>query len=452
LARESLRPPSLRHDALWMMGGQLGAALLQAAYFVLIGRALGSAQYGAFVGVVALVSVGSQFSGLGMEMLLLREVSREPRQFAVSWGRALEVTVAGATVLLLLAVTLGHVIFARALWPLLPYVALADGLFGRLLQVASRALQATRQMRWAAVLPVGMSAARAGVAAVFFRLVETGRVTATAGGWVAMYWTASAAAALLALAVLTARLGWPRFGRVRGRDLSEGLSFAVSSSSISAYNDLDKTLLVGAGQMQAAGIYGAAYRVVDAATMPIYSLFTAATPRFFRAGAGGNAAGSVAEMEALMRSMLRRALPATVLVSALLFLVAPVLPVALGPSFAGAVEALRWLCLLPVLRLLHYTWGTAVTASTSQWRRTAAQAAAAGLNLGLCAWLIPVWSWRGAAWASLATDAALAAMSFAIWRHWAGRRRQLSVVSGQSPVVSGQFSVVGGPSCCSSPE
>jgi O-antigen/teichoic acid export membrane protein len=404
-----------------MMGGQAGAALLQAAYFVLIGRALGSAQYGAFVGVVALVSVGSQFSGLGMEMLLLREVSCEPGQFAVSWGRALQVTVAGAALLLLAAVTLGHLVFARGLWPLLPYVALADGLFGRLLAVASRALQATRQMRWAAVLPVGMSAARAAVAAAFFHLVRTGRTPATAAGWVAMYWTASAAAALLALAVLTRRLGWPRFGRVRRGELGEGLSFAVSSSSISAYNDLDKTLLVSAGQMQAAGVYGAAYRVVDVATMPIYSLFTAATPRYFRAGAG-HGAESVAETEALMGRLLRRALPGVLALCGLLFFVAGALPWALGHSFAGSVEALRWLCLLPLLRLLHYTWGTAVTACTSQWRRTAAQVAAAGLNLGLCAWLIPVWSWRGAAWASLATDGALAAMSYAIWRHWAGRR------------------------------
>jgi O-antigen/teichoic acid export membrane protein len=429
---------SLRHDALWMMGGQGGAALLQAAYFVLIGRALGSAQYGAFVGVVAMVSVGSQFSGLGMEMLLLREVSREPAQFCVSWGRALQVTLAGAALLLLAAVTLGHLIFAREIWPLLPYVAVADGLFGRLLQVASRALQATRQMRWAAVLPVGMSAARAGVAAVFFRLAAMGRVGATAQSWVAMYWTASAAAALLALGLLTWKLGWPRFQRIRLGELTEGLSFAVSSSSISAYNDLDKTLLVSAGQMEAAGIYGAAYRVVDVATMPIYSLFTAATPRYFRAGArsiAGSIAGSVAETEALMGRLLKRALPAALGLGALLFLVAAGLPWALGPSFAGSVAALRWLCLLPVLRLLHYTWGTAVTACTSQWRRTAAQVTAAGLNLGLCAWWIPAWSWRGAAWASLATDAALAAMSFAIWRHWAGRRDELSVVSGQSPVA-----------------
>jgi O-antigen/teichoic acid export membrane protein len=405
-----------------MMGGQAGAALLQAAYFVLIGRALGSEQYGAFVGVVALVSVGSQFSGLGMEMLLLREVSREPERFAVSWGRALQVTVAGAALLLLAAVTLGHLLFARGLWPLLPYVALADGLFGRLLQVAGRALQATRQMRWAAMLPAGMSAARAAVAAVFFGLVRMGRTPATAAGWVAMYWTASAVAAGLALLLLTRRLGWPRFGPVRRGELSEGLSFAVSSSSISAYNDLDKTLLVSAGQMQAAGVYGAAYRVVDVAAMPVYSLFTAATPRYFRAGAG-NGAESVAATEALMRSLLQRALPGVLALCGLLFFVAAGLPWALGPSFAGSVEALRWLCLLPLLRLLHYTWGTAVTACTSQWRRTAAQVTAAGLNLGLCAWLIPVWSWRGAAWASLATDGALAAMSYAIWRHWAGQRR-----------------------------
>lgn len=408
---------SLRRDSVWMMAGQGGSALLQAVYFVLIGRSLGSAQYGAFLGVVTMVGIASQCSGLGMEMTLLRDVSRDDGSFGTSWGRALQVTVGGAVLLMVLAETAGHAWLGRSLWLLLPYVVISDGLFGRLLQMVIRAFQATRQMRWAAAVPVTMSGLRAAVAAVFFYRVHEGITAATAAAWVGMYWTATAAAAVAAMTALTWRMGWPELRRVRARELADGLSFAFSNSSISVYNDIDKTLLAGAGQLEAAGVYGAAYRVIDVATMPVYSLFAAATPRYFRAGMEG-----AGETRALMRHLLWRALPVTVLISAGLSALAGMLPVVLGPSFAAAETALRWLCVIPLLRLLHYTWGTAITACMSQWQRTAAQAVAAGLNVGLCVWWIPQWSWRGAAAASLITDGTLVVLSLLIWRQWSRGR------------------------------
>ena len=323
----------------------------------------------------------------------------------------MQVTLGGAALLLLLVETVGHAWLGRSLWMLLPYVVISDGLFGRLLQVAIRAFQATRQMKWAAALPVTMSGLRAAVAAVFFYRVHDGLTAATAAAWVGMYWLATAAAAVVAVTALTWRLGLPQWRRVRGAELADGLSFAFSNSSISVYNDIDKTLLAGAGQMEAAGIYGAAYRVVDVATMPVYSLFAAATPRYFRAeGVDGT--------RALMRRLLWRALPATGLICVGLFGFAGLLPVVLGPSFTEAAMALRWLCVIPLLRLLHYTWGTAITACMSQWKRTAAQATAAGLNVALCAWWIPRWQWRGAAAASLMTDGSLVVMSLLIWWQW----------------------------------
>ncbi len=405
---------SLKRDSLWMLAGQGGGALLQAVYFVLIGRSLGSAQYGAFIGVVAMVGIASQFSGLGMEMTLLRDVSRDRGSFGVSWGRAVQVTLSGAAVLLLAAAA-GRAWGESSLWMLLPYVVISDGLFGRLVQVVIRAFQATQQMRCAAAMPVMLSGLRAGVAAVFFYRVHAGVTTGTAAAWVGMYWVATATGAVVALTALTARLGFPDWRRVGGRELADGLSFAFSNSSISIYNDVDKAVLAGAGMMEAAGIYGAAYRVIDVATMPVYSVFAAATPRYFRAeGMDGT--------RALMGRVLRRALPMTALICAGLFLLAGVVPVVLGRSFAEAATALRWLCVIPVLRLLHYTWGTAITARMSQWRRTAAQAAATGLNVVLCAWWIPRWQWRGAAAASLMTDGALVAMSMAMWWMWARGR------------------------------
>ena len=95
-----------------------------------------------------------------------------------------------------------------------------------------------------------------------------------------------------------------------------------------------------------------------------------------------------------------------------MFLVAPVIPHIVGRGFANSVPALRWLCLLPVFRSLHLGAGDTLTGAGYQRYRTAAQLGAAALNFGLNLWLIPAYSWRGAAWASLLTDGCLAA---AIW-------------------------------------
>jgi O-antigen/teichoic acid export membrane protein len=108
---------------------------------------------------------------------------------------------------------------------------------------------------------------------------------------------------------------------------------------------------------------------------------------------------------------------------------APLLPVAFGASFRESVSTLRWLCLLPILRALHYAWGSAITGSASQWNRTATQFAAAALNLGLNFALIPRYSWRGAAAASLLTDAALALFSWLVLARLLRRERGVPHVS-----------------------
>ncbi|MGC2212334.1 MAG: polysaccharide biosynthesis C-terminal domain-containing protein, partial [Silvibacterium sp.] len=171
--------------------------------------------------------------------------------------------------------------------------------------------------------------------------------------------------------------------------------------------------------------------VVDVATAPLYSIYAAATPRLFREGGE-----SVERAHALSNRILRRTSLYGVGAAVALFFGAGLLPRLFGPSFRESVTALRWLCLLPLLRVLHYAWGTTITASASQWYRTATQIGAAVLNLGLCAWMIPRWSWQGAAAASLLTDGMLAVFSFAVlW--WIRRSSdQRSAVSVQELLVS----------------
>ena len=402
-----MKEESLRRASLWMISGQSVSLAAQALCFVLIGRTLGSREYGAFIGVVALIAALSQFSSLGMELILVRNISRDRSSFAVTWGQSLAILAAGFLLLLAAAVLCAHFVLRPELRPLVPWIALSDGLLGRFLQLAGRAFQGAGQLAWTARLTALTNLSRCVTAAAVWVFARTYSLQPTAVLWARIYWISTLAIALLAAALVTARLGWPRWQRIRARDLSEGFSFSLSGSAISVCNDVDKTFLVSCGQMHAAGIYSAAYRIIDAASMPIYSVYAAAAPRFFRHGSAG-----VAPAATLARKTLLHTLPFAVVASAALWVAAPLVPLVFGHTFADSVLALRWLCLLPVLRSLHYAWGSAITASASQWNRTATQLGAAALNLALDVVLIPRFSWRGAAAASLVTDAALAVAGY----------------------------------------
>lgn len=378
-----------------------------AAYFVLIGRSLGSREYGEFVGVAALISVLAQFSTLGMDLIIVRDVSRDEKSFARTWGLSLELSTIGFLVCTAFAMILGRFILSAPVRVLIPFIAISDLLFARLVILCSKVFQGFGQFRWSAKLSTLTSLVRTIVAGLLYLHVLHTHQQSTAYVWTKIYWLSSFAVAAAGLTIVTVRFGGPRWRKITWKEISDGLSFSVSSSSISIYNDIDKTYLVSLGQNAAAGIYSAAYRIIDVASAPIYSVYTAAFPQFFREGAK-----SVRHASLFSRKLLTKTTLYSVAVGVLMFICAPVLPHLLGKSFAGSTSALRWLCLLPLIRCFHYAAGSTITSSVSQWYRTAQQVSAALLNLGLNAILIPRYSWHGAAAASLLTDGALAAMNW----------------------------------------
>ena len=86
---------------------------------------------------------------------------------------------------------------------------------------------------------------------------------------------------------------------------------------------------------------------------------------------------------------------------------ASLLPLILGEGFRQATEALRWLAPLPLLKTLHYFVSDSLTGSGFQGTRTLAQVGVAIFNVALNFALIPSYGWRGAAWASIASDGLL---------------------------------------------
>src|SRR5262249_17948984 len=71
-------------------------------------------------------------------------------------------------------------------------------------------------------------------------------------------------------------------------------------------------------------------------------------------------------------------------------------------------EALRWLAMLPLFRTIHFFLSDVLSGAGFQGLRTAIHVGVAIFNVLINLWVIPAYSWRGAAWSSVASDALLA--------------------------------------------
>jgi O-antigen/teichoic acid export membrane protein len=363
-------------------------------------------------------------------LVLIRDVSRDRTRFPSSWGLALELCIAGFFPITGISLVVGHFVLRPDVRPLIPLIAISDVLFAKIALLASKAFQAFSEFRLSARLMALTNFARAAVAGALFLNYLGTKTHPTAYQWTRIYWISSLVVAVIGFATVTARYGLPKWSGISAKTLSEGFSFSVCNSSISIYNDIDKTFLISLGQEKAAGIYSAAYRIVDVASTPIYGIFAAAFPQFFREGVK-----SVRHARDFSLKLLRKTVPYSIAAALLMAGCSRLVPYVLGSSFAASASALRWLCLLPLIRCFHYAAGTTITGSVSQWYRTVQQLAAAALNVALNALLIPRFSWQGAAAASLLTDGALAAMNWICVTWLILRQQKPVVISATTPVA-----------------
>jgi O-antigen/teichoic acid export membrane protein len=395
----------LARNTFWVAFGQVLRVGIQAVYFILIARALGAREYGLYVGVLALVAVAAPFASLGSGNLLIKHVARDPDTFPRHWGKALTTTLLTGTLLL------GLVAVVARLWlpasvPLrfVLVIGAADLLFVRLIDVSAQAYQAHQRMSRTALLQLLLSPVRLLAALVMIAVVPA----PTALEWGALYLLSAVIGGCVAVALVNHELGKPEF-RLRhlSSELGEGAYFSVSLSAMSFTNDIDKTMLARLSTLEATGIYAAAYRLVDVAFLPVMSLLMATYAQFFQHGVRG-----VRATARFARRLLSLGAGYGLLAAAGLYLVAPALPVILGDGYRDAIDAVRWLALLPFLKAIHYFGADALTGAGHQGYRTVVQVGIAALNILLNLWLIPLYSWRGAAIATIVSDGL---MGVAIW-------------------------------------
>ena len=394
----------LVRNAGWLFAGQGLSLVAQALYFIVLARLLGTTQYGLLAGAVALVAVVSQYSSLGSGLLFLRYVSPDHSRFREYWGNVLmSVCLLGVLLALGLRLT-GRWLVGEASVPLLVPIAISDCLFQQLSGCAGQVFQTFEKMKFSAALTLLSNIARCLLAVGM--LLVLGRVSAWQ--WVLGSLAVSFLTACLAFAIVTRFFGLPSFSpSLLAKRSGEGFVFAISGSTTAVYNDIDKVVLSHFGMDRANGIYSMAYRVVNIGAMPITSIVGAALPRFFREGVNG-----IAATVPMARALLKRTAVLGIVISLGMFVCAPLIPHLVGKSYAESVHALRWLCLIPFFRCFHLSAGDAIAGAGHQKFRLVSQSIAATGNLLLNLYLVPRYSWQGAAWASLGTDGALGVMNW----------------------------------------
>lgn len=394
------RPGKLAKGTLVMSLGLGLRTLGQAAMFLIVARVLGVEAYGAYSAVLALAMTLGGFVGLGSALIMLRETARDTNAFEASWGRTLAAWTVTAPVLFSVYLTFAWVILPQGTgWIVVICLGVAEIVFAPLTVASIQAYQGHERIGRAArlvLVPIVPRLAAAAMLLPVMFLDPSVRLPI----WGILYLLATAAASVYTLHLLQRDFGlrmalhWHGLAQV----LREGWPFAIGGAAQKISVDIDKLMLARLTTLEATGAYSAAYRVVDMANVPLMAFFTAAAPRFFRAGSEGTRSATRFALKVLPLLILY-----ALAVGVGLYTLANLLPLVLGASFAPAVEVLQCFSVLPLVNLLWFFLRFIAIGSNQQRMVLHVLIFGAALNVVLNLWFILTVGYLGAVIATYVT-------------------------------------------------
>lgn len=336
---------------------------MQAGTLLLVARVLGPERFGEFAGVAALAVVIGTLSSFGTNLVFLGEMSKEPGRRMHVLAYALPTTLLCGTLLLAVYLLFAGVYLSASGASLM--VLLAIGAAEILLQplfafLSNEHLAMERIARSQVVisLPLVM---RLLAASLVFMVDAADPLAAFSFG----YLIASAIA--LSLATATSSAPWPtlRDWRLPSRsELHQSSGYAALAFTACGPGEIDKTLAAVLLTPSSSGLYAAGTRVIGAVTLPVIAMLLSALPRLFREGHT-----QPRETTRLLRWILVAALLYSALITAVLWLAAPVFMGLFGPGYEGISQMIQWLCLAVPGMALRIAAGSMLMALGRPWMR-----------------------------------------------------------------------------------
>ena len=374
--------------------------VVQGVYFVILARSLAPEKYGAYVGIIAIVSILIPFSNWGSGEILVQEASRNQSVFKDYWGAAILKSIflgsifVGFILIVYSFISIEYISLATVF-----FIALANLVFFKIDEVARHALMSIGLLNEAAKALVVLYLNRLMAALAFIAFFQGDSIL----HWSVLYCVATLATAIVTTAMVVRQVGYPNLKLSRiFKDYKLGFAFAIGVSAQNIYSDLDKSMLAKLSTLQATGIYGAAYHILNVAFAPIQSLMLASFRNFFQQGASG-----IKGSFALCKKLLPLSLAYSTLAIVGLIIFAPLLPIILGAEYQDSAKALIWLSPTIFFRTMHFFGADTLTGANYQSARSISQVLVAVINGLLNFWLIPLYGWYGAIWATIASECLL---------------------------------------------
>lgn len=411
----------LKRNVIHMFGSQLLVALFQGVQFILIARALGAYDFGRMSGMLAITGVMLPFSGLGAGNVIVIRLARGSEKVQVYFGNALLLTIISGSLLVVLSTYLGLAFLPSVTTStsLLLLFGVSEILVSKFVDIAAHVFYGFERHFYSGLFYSLYTFIRLLFAGFFFALFYhdaellhklrtlSGFVDFPADGLEIWAWFHLAAALIsftIVLFITIRQIGWPTFDlKLALKELKVGVFYSIGLSSKSVYINIDKAILARYVSPEVNGAYTAAFRLIYMAYIPIQSVLSAASARFFRDGVNG--IGSTSRMAT--RIVIYGSVYCLVF-ALLVFIVAPLIPYVLGNGYALSIDIIRWLALLPLILMLQDTYSDALTGADKQMLRSIFQFIVALLCFGLNLVLIPKFSWLGAVAATYISQVSLA--------------------------------------------
>jgi O-antigen/teichoic acid export membrane protein len=382
-------------DIAVQIGGRLASLALGVVVTLVIVRSLGDSGFGEWSTIFAITQIATNIGELGLTQITISRAASDPEHEAdwlgslLSLRLALAVPLALASALAVIVIAPSHDAELAGLLIAVTMVVGAPGALGAVFQLRIRNDVSTALLTFNSIIWAG---------AVFAIAAAAGGIVALAAAFLAVAVITNAATVVAALRMARVRL---RGSRARwGPLLRVGGTVGLAGILVTFYVKLDQILVLEYAGSRQAGLYGAAYRILDQVQFIPAAVMTTLFPLI---------ASSYPAHKDRVRSLLQTtanylALASLPILSFTIVASHSIVVLLFGDQFSEAGPALPILMGAFVSISFGYLVGNMVVVLELQRRFLVFSALGLFLNATLNIILIPPYGFMAAAWITLLTE------------------------------------------------
>lgn len=362
--------------------------------------------YGILVGTTALLAFIVPQTSMGSALLLLQRVaSNRPKQAndaIPAYRTSIGMSLAGGLAATIVLVALQGVLLPQTPRGTLALLAVSELILASVVEVTAFAAQALKNLKALAGIRALFGGTRVVAAAVLVASESSSLVVWAVGLVIA------GAVSVLGSQLLFFRRPVPPSSPAK-KDVREGMPFSLGFGADKVRESADQFMLLRFDLAASAGLYGAAFRITQATTAPMFALISASNARFFEQ----DGPTPVRDTRRLAVRLTGVGLALTIPISVAMFFWLHRVAAALFPDFEELGTALQWLSFVPPLLALEAFAASALTGIGEHTTRVRMMVVTSIVNVALNSVLIPLADWNGAVAATAAANLLYAGLVWA---------------------------------------